>query len=330
METDVANNKYTQPILRLSQVLELGETKLSGDSIQMCCPIHYENNPSFGINAVNGAFHCFACGVKGHISKFPYYLRSNILAEETDSILDFEVTAKIDTVSYSAKPPGGEIGSIRNRLADVSLSKYTIRELLEQIITGHTVSLSGAKNNSEWQGQQVVMIDIDNDCQATMDDIIEYATSVGLEPSFAYHTYTSTEDVCRCRLAYVFKEPITDKKMYLDILKRLIKIFKCYSVDPACADLCRMFYGTMNTEVYVSNSVYYHRFTAEQINEVESIIGTSSKSSCATSNNSEDNEFFDGKIFLHHIFGQYMIDNYYIIRLNGNQLHIYKGRYLCE
>ena len=37
---------------------------------------------------------------KGHISKFVENLRCNILAERTDSIEDFEVTAKIDTVSY--------------------------------------------------------------------------------------------------------------------------------------------------------------------------------------------------------------------------------------
>lgn len=327
-------NVYEQQIRKIAEVLGLGSPFPSGEDLMMCCPIHYEENPSFGMNTVNGTLHCFACEFKGHISKLPYYLRSNILAEKTDSIEEFEVTVKIDTVSYYVKPSGGEVGSIRNRLATVPLSKYTIKDLVRFITTGHTVSLSGAKKNDEWQWQQVVMIDIDNECQITFTEILNFAKSIRLEPTFAYHTYSSTENCCRCRFAYVFKEPITDKQIYSDILKQLIEKFADYSVDPACADLCRMFYGTLNTEVYISNLVYYNRFSAEQINEVESIIGNGHKTKCSCTkskisgviSSSEDtyNEFFNGKYFLHHVFGQYMIDNYNIIRLNNNQLHIYK------
>lgn len=336
METDISNNRYTQQILKVAQVLELGEPRVSGNDLNMLCPFHKENNPSFGFETETGLYNCYSCGAKGHISKFVENLRCNILAERTDSIEDFEVTAKIDTVSYSVKPSGGEVGTIRNRLVDVPLSKYTIRELLEKITTGHTISLSGAKKNEEWQGQQVVMIDIDNEYQYTMTEILNYAKSIGFEPTFAYHTYNSTETCCRCRFAYVFKEVITDKQVYSSISNTLIRKFSTYGADKQCADFCRLFYGTMNKDVYTSNLIYSScRFTNKQLNEVNKILGNvhKSKSNCGTSNisdvdGSEDSEFFNGKYFLHHVFGQYMIDNYNIIRLNGNQLHFYKDRYL--
>lgn len=331
METDISNNRYTQPILRLSQVLELGEPRVSGNDLNMLCPFHKESNPSFGFNTETGLYNCLSCGAKGHISKFIENLRCNILAERTDSIRDFEVTSKIDTVSYSVKPQGADIGAIRNRLADVPLSKYTIKGLMEQITTGHTVSLSGAKKNNEWQGQQVVMIDIDNDYSVNFKELIDFAKEVSFEPSFAYQTFSSTENICRCRFAYVFKEVITDKQVYSSIANMLIKKFSTYGADKQCADFCRLFYGTLNKDVHVSNLLYSScRFTSEQLNEVNKILGEGHNFKSGTSkksdvDGSEDNEFFNGKYFLHHVFGQYMIDNYNIIRLNGNQLHFYKN-----
>ena len=298
METDISNNRYTQQILKVAQVLELGEPRVSGNDLNMLCPFHKEDNPSFGINANNGLYHCFACGAKGHISKLTENLRCNILAEQTDSIGDFEVTAKIDIVSYSVKPQGADIGAIRNRLADVSLSKYTIKGLIGQITTGHNVSLSGAKKNNEWQGQQVVMIDIDNDYAMTFKEIIDFAKGVGFEPTFAYQTYSSTENICRCRFAYVFKEVITDKQVYSSISNTLINKFQDYGSDRACADFCRLFYGTMNKDVYTSNLIYSCRFTNEQLSEVGKILGNVHKSKSSSSkmldiDGSEDSEFFN-------------------------------------
>ena len=278
METDIQSNKYTKQILKLAQVLDLGKPRVSGNDLNMLCPFHKESNPSFGFNTETGLYNCFSCGAKGHISKLLENLRCNILAERTDSIEDFEVTTKIDTVSYSIKPSGGEVGGIRNRLVDVPLSKYTIRELLEKITTGHTVSLSGAKTNSEWQGQQVVMIDIDNDYSVNFKELIDFAKNVGFEPSFAYQTFSSTDNMCRCRFAYVFKEVITDKQIYSSIANKLIFAFYEYGADKSCADLCRLFYGTMNKDVYTSNLIYSScRFTSEQLNEVAKIFGKQKK-----------------------------------------------------
>lgn len=329
METDISNNRYTQQILKLSKVLGLGEPKESGNDLNMLCPFHKESNPSFGFNTETGLYNCFSCGAKGHIPKFLENLRCNILAERTDSLGEFEVTAKIDTVSFSAKPSGGEVGSIRNRLADVSLMKYTIKDLIEFITTGHTISLSGAKKNTEWQGQQIVMIDLDNEYAKTFTDILNYAKSVDLEPTFAYQTYSSTEDICRCRFAYVFKEVITDKQVYLSIAIMLIKKLSTYGADKKCADLCRLFYGTMNKDVYIGNLLYSScRFTSEQLDEVGKILGkgykyTKSKRVVADSTTGDTeigevdvSQYMEGKKFRHDLFARDLMKQFHFITLN--------------
>ena len=62
-------NQYKEYIEKIANILGLGVPRISGDSLQMCCPFHIEGNPSFGINVKNGTYHCFACDAKGHISK---------------------------------------------------------------------------------------------------------------------------------------------------------------------------------------------------------------------------------------------------------------------
>ena len=124
---------YEKSIINFAKSLQLGEPFWSGDSLQMLCPFHIEENASFGINTKNGLYNCFACNSKGHFSKIINNLKGNIIAEKHNSIKDFEISAKIDTVSYSAKPERKEVGAIRNRLDTISYSKYTINELIKFI-----------------------------------------------------------------------------------------------------------------------------------------------------------------------------------------------------
>lgn len=41
-----------------------------GNSYWACCPFHHEKTPSFTVNAVDGYYHCFGCGVSGDVIKF--------------------------------------------------------------------------------------------------------------------------------------------------------------------------------------------------------------------------------------------------------------------
>ena len=35
-----------------------------------CCPFHHEKTPSFSVNAADGYYHCFGCGVSGDVIGF--------------------------------------------------------------------------------------------------------------------------------------------------------------------------------------------------------------------------------------------------------------------
>ena len=307
---------YKEKINSIVKILNLVNTKICRDSIQMCCPFHKENNPSFGISMETGAFHCFACGAKGHIKNFGNALRSHIVAEHIDNIGKFEILAQVDTESYAVKPSGYS-GAIRNRLEKQPFKKYTVDELITLLINGRTVSPSGAKDDEQWKMQQMIMLDFDINCKGvTRNDVIQYAKRIGLEPTFSYYTYSSTYDVPRFRFIYCFDKPITDGATIKAITDNMFSKFDTYAVDKKCSDDCRMFFGTTNDDVYISNLIYSTRFSSEQLSKIDDLF----------SNNvfANDDEFRIGGKFKHYLFGQYMIDKYHIIRLNKNQLHLYK------
>ena len=35
-----------------------------------CCPFHHEKTPAFSVNAADGFYHCFGCGVSGDVIRF--------------------------------------------------------------------------------------------------------------------------------------------------------------------------------------------------------------------------------------------------------------------
>lgn len=318
------DNQYKGIIENIAHTLGLDVPRVSGESLQMCCPFHKESNPSFGINMTTGAYHCFACGSKGHIKNFSNALRSHIVAEHIDNIREFEVLAQVDTESYAVKPSRYEFGTINDRISMQPFKKYTVDDLMTLLINGRTVSPSGAKENNQWKMQQMIMLDFDFDNMyqgTTRDDVIQYAKRIGLEPTFSYYTYSSTDDVPRFRFVYCFKEPITDGATMKAIISNMFNKFETYAVDEQCSDFRRMFAGTVFKDVYVSNLIYSTRFTSEQLSKIDDLF--------ADNISSNDDVFRVGGKFKHYLFGQYMIDKYHIVRLNKNQLHLYQdGIYL--
>ena len=50
-----------QSQLNINGINLLGNMKISGHNVQVCCPYHNERRPSAGIDMRTGIFHCFAC-----------------------------------------------------------------------------------------------------------------------------------------------------------------------------------------------------------------------------------------------------------------------------
>src|SRR5262245_40424952 len=60
--------RLTANILQVVQ--EYVPLKRAGTTYKGLCPFHSEKTPSFHVNAEQGFFHCFGCGVGGDVFKF--------------------------------------------------------------------------------------------------------------------------------------------------------------------------------------------------------------------------------------------------------------------
>ncbi|MBR0491176.1 MAG: hypothetical protein IJJ82_03910 [Clostridia bacterium] len=311
--SEVIENKYKDIIEQIANNLGLDVPRLSNGSLQMCCPFHKESNPSFGINMTTGEYHCFTCGAKGHISKFSNNLMVHIVAETIEDIDNFKVSTKVDTTkNYTVKPNKSETASIQNRLKSMeNIMKFKICDLITLIIRGHTVCASGNNRNDDWEMAQLWMLDFDNkDSNYTMEDVLDYAKSINLIPTFAYYSFSNTKKVPKFRFVYCFKEPITSKKRMQAIVDNLLKLFEDYSVDKSRRNLSSLFFGTnFDNDVFTSNYIYSIRFTDEQLDKLDSIIGTTTKTSNASKKYEE--------------MAQDIIDKYHIKRTHDNLLYYY-------
>jgi hypothetical protein len=78
----------------------------------------------------------------------------------------------VDSKNYSSKPQGVEVGGIINRMTIDTANEYSIDEIKQKILEGHTIrpSYCGGKEDT-WTAQNMFMLDIDNQGDLT-DDIV--------------------------------------------------------------------------------------------------------------------------------------------------------------
>lgn len=273
---------FTDKIKKISDILELGIPKISNKNLQMLCPFHEEYNASFGINIDKGIYHCFACAESGHINTLSDNLRGHIVPQKIKNISHYKVKTYIDNVSYNSKPNREEFGKITNRVRDYSqnFKEYNINELAYYLLHGHTVAPAGIKNQEEWKEQQLVMIDFDNkdETNFTREQVLEFAERINLIPTFCYYTFNHLNNELqknKFRFVYCFTEPIRDKKKMESIIRYIHNRFKEFKPDLSCIDISKKFMGTNNEDIYGSDCIYKpsNRFTEEQLEEVETIIG---------------------------------------------------------
>lgn len=311
-------DNYEKKIIQVAEVLGLGSPSPSGDSLQMCCPFHEENHPSYGINKYTGAYNCFACPSKGHFNRLAQDLRGHIFAEHIEDIDNFRVSLKIYTHrAFEYKPSKNDFAKVKSSLRLENIGRVKVEDLITYILRGYTISPSGANTNNEWQQQQCFMLDFDNKySNFTMEEVLDYASTINRTPTFTYYTFSHTEDKPKFRFVYCMKEPITVQKQMQAIVDNTLRLFKDFEPDTACRDLSHIFLGTNKIEydVFTSNFIYSGtRFSMEQIDEVEKIIGVD----VTGADSSGGAEYLvKGKV-LHDELAKVLIQEYHIIKLNN-------------
>lgn len=313
-------SKYGKYIRRVADVLELGEPRESGEDLNMLCPFHNENNPSFGINTETGAYNCFACKASGHFNQLARDLQGAIIAEKCEDIDNFRIFTKVDiTKVFKKKPSSKDMADIRYRLRSTQMLSFKIQDFITLVLSGHTVSPSGANKNKEWVSQQCIMLDFDNKSNNfTMEEVLDYASTIYRTPTFAYHTFSNTKKKPKFRFVYCLKEKITNSEQMKAIITKLLKQFRDYEPDMACTDLCRLFLGTNDCEnIFTSNYLYSGtRFDEKQLEDVATVIGSTSSASNSTAP-SGISDYYDGKTFQHSKMAQDLITKYHIIKLDN-------------
>lgn len=211
---------------------------------------------------------------------------------------DFKLHCIIDSVCYADKPEGGEITDIRKReqLNTPYPEGVTIKEFVDAITTGHTFYPCIYKKVQEKDekgeliskyyamGQQLFIVDIDNDKQAldadgkpikgekvpidkplTIEDAKEICRKNEIEPFFIYETFSSKkhrEDAekpfTKFRLCFATSEPLSVRKYgefgLSKVREWLISLFGD-AADHSTTDPARLIFGTDEKAALISNQV---------------------------------------------------------------------------
>lgn len=153
-----------------------------------------------------------------------------------------KVKISMDKVSLQSKPKENKIVETRERTAsnwtEIELKKlaYLNGRKGHTIIPAHLQGGTKAENCTE---MQILALDFDSGC--TFSEIKNRCDSRGLNITYAYHTFSSTEEHEKFRVIFVLDVPETDTFIIKVMLNMLIKIFP--ECDTSCKDLCRMFFG---------------------------------------------------------------------------------------
>jgi len=240
------------------------EYEINGKNMICMCPFHEDSKtPSMSIDLTKGGFHCFGCEAHGNARDFLRKLEEvntsiNFIPEEQP---DIKIRTMFDNTLYAEKPKDKEIGKIKNRIENqLQVAEYNLTDFVSNFAKGMTIIPGGIKGNAEanWKNQQVFLLDFDNkelQNYASVKVILEYCKQINLIPTCIYNTFSSTEEVNKFRLVYVFKEPITDYKLAQKIIAKLFDKFKKFCPDSSKKNLSDMFFGGKSIAFH-SNIVY--------------------------------------------------------------------------
>lgn len=181
-----------------------------------------------------------------------HYIPSPEFLARTQKPTQTEKTFNIvlDTVGYTDKPKGSQVGGIKQRLAN-GVKQVTLRNFITAVKRGCTfvpAEVKGEQVSENWKSQQIFCVDIDNKTDPKSTDYmlpkkaLDICRTNNIKPFFLYHTFSSTSEVQKYRICFVTDRLITDTNEREKIIITLIDLFSPVS-DPACKDSVRLFFA---------------------------------------------------------------------------------------
>lgn len=167
-----------------------------------------------------------------------------------------EIKISLDNEKFTHKPEKSNIGRINNRIAgQICTESITI---LAKYIGEDGCSFCPAifdykrRNKENFREMQLFVLDFDDgtDYQTIKDKCEVF----GLQVSFSYYTFSSTQETPKYRVVFCHQVPIRERwlaEMMLDMLKELFP-----ETDAACFETARMFFGGKGVIEYCEKAVF--------------------------------------------------------------------------
>lgn len=215
----------------------------------------------------------------------------NATKAKTEGIITF-----FDNVSFKSKPEPNDVKKIRNRTVPNGSENYTLEEIKNNLICGHTCIPAAIKSKKQWldgeSNYQMFLLDFDNSIMEdtidettgkkvkkkkdlTVDDerhitfekVLEYCKEKSIIPTFAYSTFSHSEQQHKFRLVYILDEPVHCLEEILGVYKTFKDIFQDYHIDTSTTDIARLFYG--GQEIIFESESFYKVVSREIEEEIE-------------------------------------------------------------
>ncbi|WP_312471240.1 hypothetical protein [Neobacillus sp.] len=163
----------------------------------------------------------------------------------------------LDTVEYTSKPYGNEIGLINNRIIRCSPGEIDAVKLAEEVTKGKTfipatfksIGDSIKRSKVNWESQQVIALDFDEGLtldEAKNDEFFKQ------NAAFLYTTFSHKDCHHKFRVVFVLDKPLTRYKDFENIMDSLLEQYP--QADKACRDGSRLFFGGREATPFNSNN----------------------------------------------------------------------------
>lgn len=205
------------------------------------------------------------------------------------------IITMFDNVSFKTKPGANDVKKIRKRTVPNESESYTLEEIKNNLICGHTCIPASVKSKKDWidgkSNYQIFMLDFDNstieekidettkkkvkkkkdltvndDGHVTFEQVLEHCKEKNLIPTFAYSTFSHTKQQHKFRLVYILDQPIHSIDEVLGVYETLKYNFQDYHMDTSTTDIARLFYGGQEI-IFESNNFY--KIVSQEVEEPE-------------------------------------------------------------
>ena len=157
----------------------------------------------------------------------------------------------IITNSKKEKPSKKEYGIIQKTICNLENVKEIDFHTFVDLVGNNgaiwkSSFMEGGAKNINFKCAYMLSLDFDNGI--SIKDFLENAKDLGLEPTFIYETFSSTDDFNRFRAIWKLKVPIEIAQLKTTLQLMLMEVFS--DCDNACKDLSRLWIGGKNVAFY--------------------------------------------------------------------------------